>query len=400
VKEDESLHPCKPRQASRLPGRQVILLPGALPVFVQETGLDEQGVGAPGERHDALLVGGAVDRVGHIDDPLPRRDLDDPVPQLAQRKRPLHDPAVLPSPPCADDAPVGLVAMDAILQRVDPGPARQAHLGQGVFHDVDAPLLLQAEGQAGDLVIQEHGIHVIGVPFDDGAVEVPDPPLRLGPEGLPALEHRGLPAAGVELRHRQPEIVLIVFHEVPRVGPKLSLHVVDEAGGSVEAEALVPPEADAQQVIEADEVIHVGVGDEDPVRLEDHPGRQRPDVPQIEQQRLPAVSHVEEKGRVPEGVVDETGAEHDCLSGPPHADRALRPYGIPACPDRFLFVLWRSGAVKERRQKSLDFRGRKRFIAQLDHPFLRRKEWRKAASSSTGNAARSASCASRPARKP
>ena len=72
----------------------------------------------------------------------------------------------------------------------------------------------------------------------------------------------------------------------------------------------LPPEADAQKVIEADEVIHVRVGDEDVVDLEDHAGRKRLDVAQIEKQGFPAVSQIQVQGGVPEGVVDESGIEH------------------------------------------------------------------------------------------
>jgi hypothetical protein len=70
-------------------------------------------------------------------------------------------------------------------------------------------------------------------------------------------------------------------------------------------------QADPQQMIEPDEVIHVGVGDEDMIDLEDHAGRQGTDVTQIEEKGFPAVPHIEVQGRVPEGVVDEPHVEHE-----------------------------------------------------------------------------------------
>jgi hypothetical protein len=71
-----------------------------------------------------------------------------------------------------------------------------------------------------------------------------------------------------------------------------------------------PGGPDAQKVIEADEVIHVGVGDEDVVDLEDHAGRKRLDGAQVKEQGFPAVSQIQVQGGIPEGVVDESCIEH------------------------------------------------------------------------------------------
>jgi len=98
----------------------------------------------------------------------------------------------------------------------------------------------------------------------------------------------------VKFRRHEPEVVLVVFHEVPGIGPELALHVADEAGRPVEEQVFLATEADAQEVIKADEVIHVGVGDENPVELEDRSRRQRPDVPQVEEEGFPAVPRLEQ----------------------------------------------------------------------------------------------------------
>jgi hypothetical protein len=46
------------------------------------------------------------------------------------------------------------------------------------------------------------------------------------------------------------------------------------------------------------------------VDLEDHAGRKRLDIAQIEKQGFPAVSQIQVQGWVPEGGVDESGIEH------------------------------------------------------------------------------------------
>jgi hypothetical protein len=63
-------------------------------------------------------------------------------------------------------------------------------------------------------------------------------------------------------------------------------------------------------MIETDEVVHVGVGDEDVIDLEDHAGRQVAYVAQIEKQGFPAVPQIEVQGWIAEAVVDEPGTEH------------------------------------------------------------------------------------------
>jgi hypothetical protein len=102
----------------------------------------------------------------------------------------------------------------------------------------------------------------------------------------------------------------------------------------------LPPEADAQQVIEADEVIHVGVGDEDVIDLEDHAGCKRLDIAQIEEQGFPAVSQIQVKGGVPEGIVDESGTEHGKpVRGVDRKAGIPVPLTLPPAPSYETFLL-------------------------------------------------------------
>ena len=58
--------------------------------------------------------------------------------------------------------------------------------------------------------------------------------------------------------------------------------LVDKAGGPIEVERLVPPEAEPDQLVETDEVVHVGVADEYMRNFADVSGGKRRDISEIE----------------------------------------------------------------------------------------------------------------------
>jgi hypothetical protein len=129
-------------------------------------------------------------------------------------------------------------------------------------------------------------------------------------------------------------------------------------------------------VIEADEVIHVGVGDEDVIDLEDHAGRQVANIAQIEKQGFPAVPQIEVQGRVAERVVDKSGTEHGQPLRSCGPETGIQfPVIVPAAVDPLSFFYYGSaGAVKATRQKTLDFHSEKRSYSQLDDPLQHRKD--------------------------
>jgi hypothetical protein len=103
------------------------------------------------------------------------------------------------------------------------------------------------------------------------------------------------------------------------------------------------------------------------IDLEDHAGRQALDIAQVKEEGFPAVSQVEVQGRVPEGIVDETGIEHGMpvrgfgrLAGIPF------PATTPSTPVVETFYYGSACVVKATREKSLDFKEEKRFDSQLD----------------------------------
>ena len=67
-------------------------------------------------------------------------------------------------------------------------------------------------------------------------------------------------ALEVPLRPERTErTVRVAADQVPRVSGELDAHVVDETGRTVQVEPAVARQKQAQQMIEADEVVHVRV---------------------------------------------------------------------------------------------------------------------------------------------
>ena len=102
----------------------------------------------------------------------------------------------------------------------------------------------------------------------------------------------------------------------------------------VKAEPLFPPQADAQHPIEADEVVHVGVGDEDVRDAENLSGRKGRGVPQVEEDGPTLEEEVHVDTGVVEGAVDglgmELGSHGELLRGfPPSLPRRRGKAGRP-----------------------------------------------------------------------
>ena len=67
----------------------------------------------------------------------------------------------------------------------------------------------------------------------------------------------------IDFGHEKNEIGKITIDEIPAIGVKLVLHLVDEIRRPVKIEFLFPPRQYPQQPIESDEMINMGVGDKD-----------------------------------------------------------------------------------------------------------------------------------------
>jgi hypothetical protein len=83
------------------------------------------------------------------------------------------------------------------------------------------------------------------------------------------------------------------------------LQLLEEGRWAVEVDLLVLVQTCAEEPVEADEVVHVGVGHERVTDAEQFSGGQGLERPEIEQHRLPLEDEVNIERRVAEELVDE-----------------------------------------------------------------------------------------------
>src|SRR5690606_30276703 len=98
-----------------------------------------------------------------------------------------------------------------------------------------------------------------------------------------------------------------------------------EAFGTVDAHARAAPQADAQEVIESREVIHVRVRDEHVAHAQELAGGKRHDVAGVEKERAAQELEIDVDARVAERRVDELRLEDGT-----HAALARRPERLAA----------------------------------------------------------------------
>jgi hypothetical protein len=66
VKDGHLFHLCRPRQMTGLPGREVVLSLGNLPVSLQKYSFNKQVVGSLDQGHYSLAIGLAVRHIGYV----------------------------------------------------------------------------------------------------------------------------------------------------------------------------------------------------------------------------------------------------------------------------------------------------------------------------------------------
>jgi hypothetical protein len=156
-----------------------------------------------------------------------------------------------------------------------------------------------------------------------------------------ALSKRALRAraVGCERMHLDRHRHLVAMHHVPRVGAQLVLDLVGEARPAPQHETADPAKAECEQVVEAGEVVHVGVTDERVADAQQQARRQVLDVTEVEQQRAAFVAHVDDEARLQAGRVDKARVERGSHGARREAvevrvtGQAPRPSSRPAsCP--------------------------------------------------------------------
>src|SRR3989304_2831439 len=162
--------------------------------------------------------------------------------------------------------------------------------------------LFDGEGETGDLMVEmrcpdaEAGL-IPELPRKRARRQVP------APEGLSAGKARPPDGVGIDLKDLETEGVAL--DKVPGVPSELSLHVADDPWGPEEAQDAIAAQDRSEELIETDEVIEVGMRDEDFAHPEEIPGRHGGNRAQIKEEGAPRPPDPHEKGRGLPRAVDQ-----------------------------------------------------------------------------------------------
>ena len=105
---------------------------------------------------------------------------------------------------------------------------------------------------------------------------------------------RGMhPPVGMELAGCDGEIARKALRQVPGIGCKPVLYPLNEPRRPEEGEPLLPAKTYPYHMVEADKVVHVGVGDEDEVDLQELARRQNVEVAKVEKKGLLPVLEID-----------------------------------------------------------------------------------------------------------
>jgi hypothetical protein len=119
-----------------------------------------------------------------------------------------------------------------LLEFAQPGSNGQPHVGKPAFPDIDVSDFLNGETQAGRAVFQDRSRDPVGRLTADYVVDDQAGADRLCSEGVPETELGNAALGGrSDLGHHEDEVRHITVRQIPEVGLKLMMHVIDEALG-------------------------------------------------------------------------------------------------------------------------------------------------------------------------
>lgn len=193
-----------------------------------------------------------------------------------------------------DRCGVGQVFRHRALEVGEPGSGLETHLGEPGLPHIDVRLLLERETEACNAVVEVGRAHAKAQLLAQHSAGNVLRRQRLAREARIGAEARALAAAvGRKLVDGQGEVPRIALDHVPAIRRELVLHPVDEAGRAVQPQALMAPQAHAQQPVEAGEMVHVGVRHEHIAEAQDLLRHQPADVTEVEHQRPALVPEIE-----------------------------------------------------------------------------------------------------------
>ena len=118
----------------------------------------------------------------------------------------------------------------------------------------------------------------------------------------------GLQTVGpIDLRDGEGKIVGILVYQIPCIGPEPVLDVPDESRGAEKGDPAVSPQAKTDKMIEPDEMVHMGVGNEDVIDFHYLSGGQGMEIAKVKQNGLTPVLEFQKHSGVVDRAINQTG---------------------------------------------------------------------------------------------
>jgi hypothetical protein len=120
---------------------------------------------------------------------------------------------------------------------------------------------------------------------------------------------------GIDFGDDKDKIEDIPVDEIPGIRTELVLHLFDEVCRSIKVEYLLPAYEHAQQSIETDEMIDMGVGDEDMLQTLDLSRRQIGKIAEVEEHGMFFEQRFDIEGRIAFAPIQQARMQERAHSG-------------------------------------------------------------------------------------
>jgi hypothetical protein len=111
----------------------------------------------------------------------------------------------------------------------------------------------------------------------------------------------------VDFKNDQVKTGRVVFQQVPGIGGKMMFQMFDESRRPETGNDLLASQANPQQTIEPDEMIHMGMGYKKMGYPQDFSGLKVGYFSQIEKDRPPVKTDIDKQSRVSPGIIHQMG---------------------------------------------------------------------------------------------
>jgi hypothetical protein len=121
---------------------------------------------------------------------------------------------------------------------------------------------------------------------------------------------------GIDFGYYKDEIESIPINEIPEIRRKLVLYLFDEVCRSIKVECFLPAREHSQHSIETDEMIDMGVRDEDMLQTVDLSRRQIGKIAEVEEDGMFFEQRFDIQGRIAFPPVQQAGMQERAHGGP------------------------------------------------------------------------------------